>query len=267
VPLRFHAIGRSLLMLRIDLNADVGESFGAFQTGADEALLAHVSSVNVACGFHAGDPSVIDRTVAAAVRAGVAVGAHPGYFDLRGFGRREMRLPAREVEADVVYQVGALQAFARAHGAPLSHVKPHGALYNQAADDLELAAAIARGIARVARELVFVGLAGSSAMRQAAAAAGLRFASEAFVDRAYDARGRLVPRSEPGAVVSDPEPAARAALRLARDRLVVASDGRELAVEADTLCLHGDNPRAPEVARAVREALERAGVSVRALAG
>jgi UPF0271 protein len=252
--------------MKIDLNADVGEGFGAWAMGADEALLAHVSSVNVACGFHAGDPSVIDRTVAGAARAGVAVGAHPGYFDLRGFGRREMRLPASEVEADVLYQVGALAAFARAHGAPLSHVKPHGALYNQAADDAPLAQAIARGVARVSRELVLIGLAGSSAMREAAAAAGLRFAAEAFVDRAYDARGRLVPRSRPGAVVSEPEAAAAAALRLARDGVVVTAEGRELAVAADTLCLHGDNPRAAEVARAVREALDAAGVSVRSLA-
>ena len=251
---------------RIDLNADIGEGFGAWSMGADEALLEHVTSANVACGFHAGDPSVIERTVAGAVRAGVAIGAHPSYYDLRGFGRREMRVPASEVEADVVYQVGALLAFARAHGAPLTHVKPHGALYNQAADDAELAQAIARGVARVDRALVMVGLAGSLAMREAAAAAGLRFAAEAFVDRAYDARGRLVPRSQPGAVTSDPAVAAAAALRLARDRSVVTIDGREIAVEADTLCLHGDNPRAVEVARSVREALAGAGVSVQALA-
>jgi len=251
---------------RIDLNADIGEGFGAWSMGADEALLEHVTSANVACGFHAGDPSVIDRTVARAARAGVAIGAHPSYYDLRGFGRREMRVPASEVEADVVYQVGALVAFARAHGAPLTHVKPHGALYNQAADDAELAQAIARGVARVDRALVMVGLAGSLAMREAAAASGLRFAAEAFVDRAYDAQGRLVPRSRPGAVTSDPAAAAAAALRLVRDRAVVSIEGREVAVLADTLCLHGDNPRALDVARAVRAALAGAGVSVQALA-
>jgi UPF0271 protein len=251
---------------RIDLNADIGEAFGAWSMGADAALLEHVTSVNVACGFHAGDPSVIERTVARAVRAGVAIGAHPSYYDLRGFGRREMRVPASVVEADVVYQVGALLAFARAHGAPLTHVKPHGALYNQAADDLELAQAIARGVARVDRALVMVGLAGSRAMREAAAGAGLRFAAEAFVDRAYDAQGRLVPRSRPGAVTSDPAAAAAAALRLVRDRTVVSIEGHQLAVQADTLCLHGDNPRAVEVARAVRETLAGAGVSVQALA-
>ncbi len=252
-------------MSRIDLNADVGESFGAFATGSDEQLFENVTSANVACGFHAGDPSVIDRTVKSAVERGVAVGAHPGYFDLRGFGRREMRLPASEVEADVVYQTGALLAFARAHGTTLTHVKPHGALYNQAVDDPQLAFAIARGIARVSRELVLVGLAGSQAMREAAAANGLRFAAEAFADRAYDARGRLVPRSQPGSVTHDPAAAAAAAVRLARDRVALAIDGREVPVEADTLCLHGDTPGAVAMARAVREALERAGIGVQAL--
>jgi 5-oxoprolinase (ATP-hydrolysing) subunit A len=234
--------------------------------GADEALLEHVTSANVACGFHAGDPGVIDRTVALAARKGVAIGAHPGHFDLRGFGRRAIQAAPEEVEVDVLYQVGALAAFARAHGASLRHVKPHGALYNQAVDDSALAAAIARGASRVSRELVFVGLAGTAAMRGAAGAAGLRFAAEAFVDRAYDERGRLVSRSRPGALLSEPAAAAEAAVRLARDRVVRTLDGRELAVEADTLCLHGDNPNALGVARAVREALERAGVSVQALA-
>jgi UPF0271 protein len=251
---------------RIDLNADLGESFGAWAMGADEALIAHVSSANVACGFHAGDPSVIDRTVALAARAGVAVGAHPSHLDLRGFGRREIEAAPAEVEADVVYQVGALAAFARAHGVPLTHVKPHGALYNQAARDERLAQAIARGVARVGRELVLVGLAGSLAMRRAAEVSGLRFAAEAFVDRAYDAAGRLVPRSRPGAVTTDPAAAAAAALRIARDHVVVSVDGVEVGVEAETLCLHGDNPQAVAIARAVREALEGAGVSVRALA-
>jgi UPF0271 protein len=253
-------------MLRIDLNADLGEGFGAWTLGADEALLEHVTSANVACGFHAGDPSVIDRTVALAVRAGVAIGAHPSHFDLRGFGRREIKAAPAEVEADVLYQVGALGAFASAHGAALRHVKPHGALYNQAVDGPELAAAIARGAARASRGLVLVGLAGSQAMRGAAEACGLRYAAEAFVDRAYDAAGRLVSRSRPGALVSDPATAAATAVRLARDRSVRTIDGGEIGVAADTLCLHGDNPNALAVARAVREALERAGVSVQPLA-
>jgi len=254
------------MALRIDLNADLGEAFGAYAMGADDAVLAYVTSANVACGFHAGDPTVIDRTVARAVRAGVAVGAHPGYYDLRGFGRREMTADPAEVEADVVYQVGALAAFARSHGARLAHVKPHGALYNQAAREEGLARAVARAVARVGRELVLVGLAGSGVMRRAAEAEGLRFAAEAFVDRAYDAQGHLVPRSRPGALITDPSSAATKALRIVRDRVVVSIDGAELPTEADTLCLHGDNPHVLAIARAVRETLEGAGIGVQALA-
>jgi len=251
--------------LTVDLNADLGEGFGAYAMGADEAVLAYVTSANVACGFHAGDPTVIDRTVAYAVRAGVAVGAHPSHWDLRGFGRREIAADPAEVEADVVYQVGAVAAFARSHGSHLTHVKPHGALYNQAAREEGLARAIARGVARVGRDLVLVGLAASEAMRRAAEAEGLRYAAEAFADRAYDAAGRLVARSRPGALITDPASAAAKAVRIVRDRVVTAIDGAEVPLQADTLCLHGDNPHALAIARAVREALEAAGVSVQAL--
>jgi UPF0271 protein len=247
---------------RIDLNADMGEGFGAWTMGADEELLGYVTSANVACGFHAGDPSVIDRTVGLALRAGVAVGAHPSHFDVRGFGRREIQTTQAEVERDVLYQVGALQAFARSHGGALTHVKPHGALYNQAARDEVLARAIARGVARVDARLVFVGLASSAPMRRAAEAEGLRFAAEAFVDRAYSADGHLVPRSAAGSVYGDPERAAAQALEIARDRAVTATNGSRIALEADTLCLHGDNPHAVAIARAVRRALEGAGVAI-----
>jgi 5-oxoprolinase (ATP-hydrolysing) subunit A len=252
--------------VRVDLNADLGEAFGAYAMGADEAVLAYVSSANVACGFHAGDPTVIDRTVARAVRAGVAVGAHPSHFDLRGFGRREIAADPAEVEADVVYQVGAVAAFARAHGSHLTHVKPHGALYNQAARDEALARAVARGVARVSRDLVLVGLAGSAPMRRAAEAEGLRFAAEAFADRAYDADGRLVPRARPGALITDPASAAAKAVRIVCDGTVASIDGSPVPLTADTLCLHGDNPHVLEIARAVRDALEAAGVTVQALA-
>ena len=234
--------------------------------GADEAVLVYVTSANVACGFHGGDPSVIDRTVARAVRAGVAVGAHPSHFDLRGFGRREIAADPAEVEADVVYQVGAVAAFARAHGAHLTHVKPHGALYSQAARDEALARAVARGVARVSRDLVLVGLAGSAPMRRAAEAEGLRFAAEAFADRAYDADGRLVPRARPGALITDPASAAAKAVHIVCAGAVVSVDGTPVPMTVDTLCLHGDNPHALEIARAVREALEAAGVTVQALA-
>lgn len=237
----------------MDLNADVGEAFGDWSMGDDDALLSCVTSVNVACGFHAGDPRVMDRAVSGAVKAGVAVGAHPGYPDLRGFGRREMSIDSTDVENDVLYQIGALGAFARSHGVPLVHVKPHGALYNQAVRDLELARAVARAIRRADPTLVFVGLSTSVAMRGAAEEAGLRFAGEAFADRTYEADGTLRSRRKTGAVLTDPAAAADQALRLARE-------GR-----AETLCVHGDTPGAPAIARAVRAALESAGIAVRAL--
>jgi UPF0271 protein len=249
----------------IDLNADLGEGYGAYAMGDDEGMLRYVTSANVACGFHAGDPQVIDRTVARAVAAGVAVGAHPSHHDLRGFGRRPIAAPPAEVEADVVYQVGAVLAFARSHGTRLVHVKPHGALYNQAAEDETLARAIARGVARVSRELLLVGAASSLAMRAAARSEGLRFAAEAFADRAYARDGTLVPRGRPGAVVTDPALAAARAVRIAREGRIEAEDGSTVALQADTICLHGDTPGAVDHARAVRAALEAAGIAVRAL--
>jgi UPF0271 protein len=252
--------------VRIDLNADMGEGFGVYPLGRDAELLAFVTSANVACGFHAGDPTVMDRTVALAVEAGVAVGAHPGFPDLRGFGRRRIDADPADVERDVLYQVGALQAFAHAHGARVVHVKPHGALYNQAAEEEALARAVARGVARAGRELALVGLATTDVMRRTAEAEGLRFAAEAFADRRYERDGTLQSRRVPGSVIDDPAAAADQAVRIARDGVVVAVDGTEVRLRADTLCLHGDNREAVANARAVREALERAGVEVRALA-
>ena len=252
-------------MATIDLNADMGEGFGAWTMGDDAGVLAFVTSANIACGFHAGDPQVIDRTVALAVKAGVALGAHPSHYDLRGFGRRTIAADPAEVEADVVYQVGALTAFARSHGKPLVHVKPHGALYNQAAVDERLARAIARGVARVSRELVLVGAASSEAMRKAAEAEGLRFAAEAFADRAYEKDGTLVPRGREGAVITDSALAAARAVRIAREGRIAATDGTVIPLAAVTLCLHGYTPGAVEHARAVRRALEEAGITVRAL--
>jgi 5-oxoprolinase (ATP-hydrolysing) subunit A len=253
--------------MRVDLNADLGEGFGAYALGDDAALLAVVSSANVACGFHGGDPRVMDRTVALAVRQGVAVGAHPGHFDLRGFGRRAIPAPPDEIETDVLYQVGALSAFARAHGTALVHVKPHGALYNQAAADPAVARAVARGVARAGRGLVLVGLAGSAPMREAAEAEGLRFAAEAFADRRYEADGSLRSRRHADAVLHDPAAAAAQAVAIVREGTVLGAGGQAVRVRADTLCVHGDTPGAAAVARAVREALERAGVTVGALAG
>ncbi|MFI5184484.1 MAG: LamB/YcsF family protein [Vicinamibacteria bacterium] len=253
-------------MISIDLNADVGEGFGPWSLGDDdESLFSTVTSVNIACGFHAGDPRVMDRAVSRAVRSGAAIGAHPGYWDLRGFGRREMKAEPGEVENDVLYQVGALAAFARSHGVRLVHVKPHGALYSQAARDAVLAGAIARGVRRADERLFLVGLASSEVMRRAAEDAGLRFAGEAFADRSYEADGALRSRGEAGAVLSDPEAAARQAVRLAREGRVTTHDGREVALRAETLCIHGDTPGAAMIARAVRDALEAAGVALRPL--
>jgi len=252
--------------MEIDLNADLGEGFGAWSMGDDEGLLRFVTSANVACGFHAGDPSVIDRTVSLALRAGVAIGAHPSYYDLRGFGRRAITADPSEVEADVLYQLGAVAAFARAHGGRLAHVKPHGALYNQAAADEALAQAVARAVARFDPSLVFVGLASSPVMRRAAESQGLRFAGEAFADRRYEADGTLVSRRAAGALIEGPAEAAAQAVRIAREHAVAARDGSSVALDAATLCLHGDAPGAVANARAVREALDAAGVVVRALA-
>jgi UPF0271 protein len=251
--------------LRIDLNCDMGEGFGAFPMGSDDEVLPFITSANLACGFHGGDPRVMDRMVFNLARAGVAIGAHPSHYDLRGFGRRVIQVEPEEIEADVVYQVGALAAFTASHRTRLRHVKPHGALYNQAADDAKLAAAVARGVARIDRELVLVGLAGSVAMREAARAEGLRFAAEAFADRVYESDGRLRSRRERGAVILDAQVAAAQAVRIAREREVEAHGGSRVPLEADTLCLHGDNPRVDEIAWTVRQALEQAGIEVRAI--
>jgi 5-oxoprolinase (ATP-hydrolysing) subunit A len=250
--------------VRVDLNADVGESVGPWPMGDDERLIPLMTSVNVACGAHAGDPLTIDRTVRAAVANGVAVGAHPGYPDLLGFGRRDLDMAPDELEASLVYQIGAVAAFARAAGSPLRHVKPHGALYNLAAREPSVAATIARAVARVSGELVLVGLAGSE-LTAAASDAGLASAAEAFADRAYEADGTLRSRRGPGALLESPEVAAAQALSIVRDGCVKSHDGQLVAVRADTICIHGDTPAAAEFAMAIRAALTDAGVTIAAL--
>ena len=239
----------------MDLNADLGESFGRWALGDDERLVEHLTSANVACGFHAGDFTVMERTVALCVRAGVAVGAQPGYPDLLGFGRRPMAFEPAEVESMVRYQIGALDAFCRAHGVELHHVKPHGALYNQAAGDPALAAAIARATARFRRSLLLYGLASSQPMAEAAAEAGIRFVPEAFADRRYLPDGTLQPRSESGSVITDPALAAAQSASISSDGVVTAVDGSRVAIHAETICCHGDTPGAVEIASAVRAAL------------
>jgi UPF0271 protein len=249
----------------IDLNADVGESFGAWPMGNDAGLLPYLTSVNVACGFHGGDPITMDRTVGAALERGIRIGAHPSYLDLRGFGRREIQASPEEVETDVLYQAGALRAFVESRGGRLWHVKPHGALYNQAARDPNLARAIARAVRRLGGGVTLVGLANSPIFRAAAQGEGIPFAGEAFVDRAYEADGSLAKRGTPGALLDNDEAAARQAVAIAREGRVAARDGSPVTVVAETLCLHGDNRSAVEIARAVRGALEAAGVKVQAL--
>jgi 5-oxoprolinase (ATP-hydrolysing) subunit A len=250
--------------VRIDLNADVGESLGPWPMGDDASLIPLVTSVNVACGAHAGDPLTIERTVRLAAAHGVAVGAHPGYPDLVGFGRRDLAMAADELAASLVYQVAAVAAFAADAGVSLTHVKPHGALYNAAARDPSLATTVADAVRRVSPSLVLVGLAGS-ALIDAGREAGLPTAAEAFADRAYEADGSLRSRRRDGAVHEDAAVVAAQALSIVRDGRVTTAAGDTVAVEADTICIHGDSPGAAAFARAVRDALAVAGVTVAAI--
>ena len=249
----------------MDLNSDLGEGYGRWALGDDAALLEVVTSANVACGFHAGDPATIDRTVRTAVERGVAVGAQVSYPDLVGFGRREIDVPPDELTADVLYQLGALEAFAKAAGSRVRYVKPHGALYNRIARDPVQAAAVVEAIRRYDPALPLLTLPGSVAM-EAAGEAGIPSVAEGFADRAYTAEGRLVSRREPGAVLHDPEQVAARAVVMAIEHRVEAAGGEQVAVEVRSLCVHGDTPGAVDLARAVRTALEHAGVTLEAFA-
>ncbi|MET0476500.1 MAG: 5-oxoprolinase subunit PxpA [Actinomycetota bacterium] len=249
----------------MDLNSDLGEGYGRWALGDDAALLEVVTSANVACGFHAGDPATIDRTVRTAVERGVAVGAQVSYPDLVGFGRREIDVPPDELTADVLYQLGALEAFAKAAGSRVRYVKPHGALYNRIARDPVQAAAVVEAIRRYDPALPLLTLPGSVAM-EAAGEAGIPSVGEGFADRAYTAEGRLVSRREPGAVLHDPEQVAARAVVMATEHRVEAAGGEQVAVEVRSLCVHGDTPGAVDLARAVRTALEHAGVTLEAFA-
>jgi len=247
----------------IDLNCDFGESFGVYRIGQEE-ILSYVTSVNIACGFHAGDPLVMRQTVQLAVRHGVAIGAHPGLPDLLGFGRRMMAVSPEEVYAYVVYQIGALSAFVKAEGGVMTHVKPHGALYNMAAKDTALSEAIAKAVYDVDPSLVLYGLAGSELIC-AGQAYGLRTASEVFADRTYQADGSLTPRSDPQAVIADEDEAVKQVLTMIRDRRVRSVQGSDVTIEADTVCLHGDNRQAVRFAKRLREALQKEGVAIQAM--
>ncbi|WP_328975379.1 5-oxoprolinase subunit PxpA [Streptomyces canus] len=250
-------------MTTIDLNADLGEGFGRWRLTDDEQLLSVVTSANVACGFHAGDAATMRRVCELAAARGVRIGAQVSYRDLAGFGRRAMDVPSAELTAEVAYQIGALEVFARAAGTRVSYVKPHGALYNRVVHDEEQAAAVVDGVLLADATLAVLGLPGSRLL-EAAGKAGLEGVTEAFADRAYTEEGTLVPRGQEGAVVTDPELVVARSLGLARDRVVTTRSGARIEVEARSLCLHGDTPGAVELARRVRERLETSGVRVEA---
>jgi len=251
------------MMISIDLNCDLGEGIGGDEGGSDERMMSLISSANVACGFHASDPVTMRKTVELAARHGVAVGAHPSYPDAGNFGRSAVQRSPGEIAADVAYQVGALWAICRNVGVELHHVKPHGALYNRAADDRAVASAIAQAVQKIDAGLILVCLA-NSAMVAAAEQAGVPFVQEAFADRAYTAQGRLVPRTEPGAVLHDPALIAQRALKMVTGKSVVAIDGTDVAVNCKTLCVHGDTPGAVAIVQAIRRRLEEANLAIRA---
>lgn len=250
--------------MRIDLNSDLGESFGAYTMGADEAVLGSITSANIACGFHAGDPSVMRQTIRMARAAGVAVGAHPGFPDLVGFGRRDMKVTPREAEDFILYQIAAIAGVAAAEGVRLQHVKPHGALFNMAVRDAALADAIARAVAAFDRSLILFGLPGSEILA-AGRRAGLRLASEVFADRAYEPDGSLVSRQKSGAVLHDADAVVARAVRMVQDHSVVAIDGTLVPLQADTICVHGDTPGAERLTARLRAGLEAAGIEVVAI--
>lgn len=251
-------------MHMIDINSDIGESFGAYRLGDDASVAGAITSANIACGFHAGDPLVMKKTVMLCAAKNIAIGAHPGYPDLVGFGRRNMACSPDEVYSDCLYQIGALAAFCAANGRTLQHVKPHGAMYNQAAKDPKLADAIAAAVKDSGPSVILMGLAGSE-FERAAKDAGVPFAAEAFADRAYMPDGSLVPRSRPGSVIHDAEAAAARVVRMATEGTAEAIDGTIINFRPHSICLHGDTPEAVEMAKAVRKALEAAKVAVRSL--
>jgi UPF0271 protein len=248
-------------MFSIDLNCDMGESFGAWTMGRDAELMDFVSSVNVACGFHAGDASVIRKTIETAIEKGVAVGAHPSFPDLQGFGRREMKMSAQEVFDIVLYQVAAVKGVCEALGGRLHHVKPHGALYNQAVKDARLAGAIAEAVKAIDEDLIFYGLSDSFLIAEAEKI-NLKTASEVFADRTYQADGSLTPRSQPNALIIDAETAVSQILQMISDQTVTATGGETISIRAETVCIHGDGAHALEFAKTIRENLNKQSITV-----
>lgn len=249
-------------MFSIDLNCDMGESFGEWTMGSDAALMDFVSSVSIACGFHAGDASVIRKTVETAIEKSVKVGAHPSFPDLQGFGRREMKMSAGEIFDVVLYQVAALKGICEAFGATLNHVKPHGALYNTAAKNAEISAAIAEAVKKIDDNLIFYGLSGSYLISEAEKI-GLRTASEVFADRTYTADGTLTPRTEPNALISDSKQAIAQVLEMIFEQKVTATKGEKVALKAETICIHGDGKHALEFAKLIHAELTKCGINIK----
>ncbi|MBE0650248.1 MAG: LamB/YcsF family protein [Bacteroidales bacterium] len=250
--------------MKVDINSDLGESFGAYKMGNDAEVMKYISSANIACGFHAGDPIVIEKTIKLALENHVAIGAHPGYPDLMGFGRRKINLSPEEVKAYVFYQVAALKAMTEALGGRLQHVKAHGALYNEAAENETVARAIAEAVLQLDSELIFVGLA-NSRMLEVAKNIGLKTVSEVFADRAYTNAGTLVPRSKSGSVIHNAELCNQRVIQMLLENTVEAIDGSKIQIKADTICIHGDNPAALELAYSLRKHLEKNSVEIQAM--
>ena len=251
------------MSISVDLNCDMGESSHNTRVGNDEAVLPFISSANIACGFHAGTPAVMRKTVVMALENQVAIGAHPGFYDRDGFGRREITISPDEAYEIIVYQIGALEAFTRSEGGKLHHVKPHGALYNMAAKDQELSKAIARAVFKVNPELILYGLSGSELIK-AGATIGLRTASEAFADRTYQLDGSLTPRNIEGAVIEDFEHVSKQILSLVKNKSILTHSGEPLSLQAETICIHGDGSHAAEFAKRLRNTLIENGISVSA---
>lgn len=247
--------------MNVDINCDMGESFGVYRLGSDEEMMAHITSANIACGYHGGDPIVMERTISLAKSHGVSVGAHPGFRDLVGFGRRSMELTPQEVRNDLIYQVGALSAFAQIEGLSLQHVKPHGQLYNLAAKDESMTKAICEAILALEKNLILVALSGSK-MAEIASKSGLKVAREAFADRAYHKDGSLVSRKREGSVIHDPERVAERVIRMVQEGKIQSIEGDLIDLEADTICVHGDTPGAVQLAQTIRRKLQQAGIPV-----
>jgi UPF0271 protein len=251
-------------MFKVDLNCDMGESFGQYTLGNDKEMMTYISSANIACGFHAGDPNIMDQTVKLALEHNVSIGAHPGFLDLHGFGRRKIQITPEEAYQLIIYQVGALQGFVQANGGKLHHVKPHGALYNMAAVDRELAEAIALAVFRINPDIVLYGLSNSE-LTKAGEAIGLKVAHEVFADRTYQKDGTLTPRNQPNALITNDEDAIRQVVKMVKEHKVKTVDNQEIEIKADTICLHGDGRFALPFAKRIHEIFKKEGIEIGAI--